>query len=74
VPLDERLYAPGSYGPVRSGHPHATGRQVRGLYSRDSISDRTPALSSPATNGRSCGRRIAEPWVLAPVPFAMSLV
>src|SRR5512136_2452425 len=40
--LYERLYPPGSYGPVRSGDPHAVGRRIRELCQRYGIADRMP--------------------------------
>jgi hypothetical protein len=42
MPLYERLYPAGSYGPVRSGNPHAVGRRVRELCQRYGIAGRMP--------------------------------
>jgi len=42
LPLYERLYPAGSYGPGRSGDPHAIGRRIRELCRRYGITDCLP--------------------------------
>jgi hypothetical protein len=59
LPLYERLYPAGSYGPVRSGDPHAIGRRIRELCGRYSISDRMPRPIIPGDK-RALNKRIVE--------------
>ena len=59
VPLYERLYPAGSYGPVRGGDPHAIGRRVRELCRRYGISDRMPRPVIPGER-RELNKRIVE--------------
>ena len=59
LPLYERLYASGSYGPVRSGDPHAVGRRIRELCHRYGISDRMPRPIIPGDK-RALNKRIVE--------------
>ncbi len=59
LPLYERLYPTGSYGPVRSGDPHAIGRRVRELCTRYGISDRMPRPIIPGDK-RALNKHIVE--------------
>jgi len=59
LPLYERLYPAGSYGAVRSGDPHATGRRVRELCRQYGISDRMPRPIIPGDK-RALNKRIVE--------------
>ena len=59
VLLYERLYPAGSYGPVRSGDPHALGRRVRALCRQYGISDRMPRPVIPGEK-RALNKRIVE--------------
>jgi hypothetical protein len=59
LPLYERLYPAGSYGPVRSGDPHALGRRVRDLCRQYGISDRMPRPIIPGEK-RALNKRIVE--------------
>jgi len=59
LPLYERLYPAGSYGPVRSGDPHAIGRRVRELCRQYGIADRMPRPIIPSDK-RALNRRIVE--------------
>jgi DNA repair photolyase len=59
LPLYERLYPAGSYGPVRSGDPHATGRRIRELCRQYGISDRMPRPIIPGDK-RALNKRIVE--------------
>ncbi|HNS51477.1 MAG TPA: hypothetical protein PKO09_09875 [Anaerolineae bacterium] len=59
VPLYARLYPAGSYGPMRSGDPYATGRRVRKLCSQYGISDRMPRPIIPGDK-RALSKRIVE--------------
>jgi DNA repair photolyase len=59
LPLYERLYPTGSYGPVRSGDPHAIGRRIRELCRQYGISDRMPRPIIPGDK-RTLNKRIVE--------------
>jgi DNA repair photolyase len=59
LPLYERLYPTGSYGPVRSGDPHAIGRRIRQLCRQYGISDRMPRPIIPGDK-RALNKRIVE--------------
>jgi hypothetical protein len=59
LPLYERLYPAGSYGAVRGGDPHATGRRIRELCCRYGISDRMPRPIIPGDK-RALNKRIVE--------------
>jgi hypothetical protein len=59
VPLYERLYPVGSYGPVRSGDPHAVGRRIREPCRRYGISDRMPRPIIPGDR-QALRKRIVE--------------
>jgi len=59
LPLYERLYPAGSYGPVRSGDPHAIGRRIRELCQRYGILDRMPRPIIPEDK-RALNKRIVE--------------
>jgi DNA repair photolyase len=59
LPLYERLYPAGSYGPVRSGDPHAIGRRVRELCRQYGIADRMPRPIIPGDK-RALNKRIVE--------------
>jgi len=59
LPPYERLYPPGSYGPVRSGDPHAIGRRVRELCLQYGISDRMPRPVIPGDR-RALNKRVVE--------------
>ena len=68
--LYERLYPPGSYGPVRSGDPHAIGRRIRALCQQYGISDRMPRPIIPGDK-RALNKRVVE--ALANQVYAMEL-
>jgi len=70
LPLYERLYPAGSYGEVRSGDPHTTGRRVRELCQRYGIADRMPRPIIPGDR-RALNKRIVE--ALANQGYAMEL-
>jgi DNA repair photolyase len=70
VPLYERLYPSGSYGPVSSGDPHAIGRRIRELCQQYGISDRMPRPIIPGDK-RALNKRVVE--VLANQVYAMEL-
>jgi len=70
LPLYERLYPAGSYGPVRSGDPHAIGRRIRELCRQYGIADRMPRPIIPGDK-RALNKRIVE--VLADQIYAMEL-
>jgi DNA repair photolyase len=59
LPLYERLYPAGSYGPVRSGDPHAIGRRIRELCRRYGITDRMPRPIIPGDK-RALNKHIVE--------------
>ena len=59
VPLYERLYPAGSYGPVRSDDPHALGRRIRDLCGQYGIADRMPRPIIPGDK-RALNKRIVE--------------
>ena len=59
LPLYERMYPAGSYGAVRSGDPHATGRRVRELCRQYGISDRMPRPIIPGDR-RALNKRVVE--------------
>ena len=59
LPLYERLYPAGSYGPVRGGDPHAIGRRIRDLCKQYGISDRMPRPIIPGDK-RALNKRIIE--------------
>jgi len=59
LPLYERMYPAGSYGAVRSGDPHATGRRVRELCRQYGISDRMPRPIIPGDK-RALNKRVVE--------------
>jgi hypothetical protein len=70
LPLYERLYPAGSYGPVRSGDPHAIGRRIRELCRRYGISDRMPRPIIPGDK-RALNKHIVE--ALANQCYSMEL-
>jgi DNA repair photolyase len=70
LPLYERLYPTGSYGPVRSGDPHAIGRRIRDLCQSCGLSDRMPRPIIPGDK-RALNKRIVE--ALANQVYAMEL-
>jgi len=70
LPLYERLYPAGCYGPVRSGDPHALGRRIRELCRQYGISDRMPRPIIPGDK-RALNKRIVE--ALANQVYAMEL-
>ncbi len=59
LPLYDRLYPPRSYGAVRSGDPHATGRRIRELCQQYGISDRMPRPIIPGDK-RALNKRVVE--------------
>jgi hypothetical protein len=61
LPLYERMYPnpTTSYGAVRSGDPHATGRRIRELCQQYGISDRMPRPIIPGDK-RALNKRIVE--------------
>jgi DNA repair photolyase len=59
LPLYERIYPAGSYGAVRSGDPHTTGRRIRELCSQYGISDRMPRPVIPGDK-RALNKRMVE--------------
>ncbi len=59
LPLYDRLYPPCSYGAVRSGDPHATGRRIRELCRQYGISDRMPRPIIPGDK-RALNKRVVE--------------
>ena len=59
LPLYERLYPTGSYGPVRSGDPHAVGWRVRELCTQYGILDRMPRPVIPGDK-RALNKRVVE--------------
>jgi hypothetical protein len=59
LPLYERLYPVGAYGPLYSGDPHRIGRRVRELCRAYGISDRMPRPIIPGDK-RALSKRIVE--------------
>jgi DNA repair photolyase len=59
LPLYQRIYPDGSYGAVRSGDPHTTGRRIRELCQQYGISDRMPRPIIPGDK-RTLNKRIVE--------------
>jgi len=70
LPLYERLYPAGAYGPVRSGDPHAIGRRICELCRQYGISDRMPRPIIPGDK-RALNKRVVE--ALANQCYAMEL-
>jgi len=70
LPLYERIYPTGSYGPVRSGDPHSIGRRVRELCQQYGIADRMPRPIIPGDK-RALNKRIVE--ALANQVYGMEL-
>ena len=61
LPLYERMYPhpTASYGGIKSGDPHVTGRRIRDLCRRYGISDRMPRPIIPGDK-RALNKRIVE--------------
>lgn len=59
LPLYERLYPAGAYGPLVTGDPHAIGRRVRELCQKYGLSDRMPRPIIPGDK-RALSKRIVE--------------